>query len=79
MLGNYLRPLGSYSVSVVFISFCNNSSVTKTIYNNSGWWDDERMMNWKGFGRKWTWHNFQVLSRHSPRGTKENHETPQSG
>jgi hypothetical protein len=28
----------------------------------------------KGYGRKRSWPNFKVLSRHSPRGTKENHE-----
>jgi hypothetical protein len=37
------------------------------------------MMNWKGFGRKWSWPNFTVLSRHSPAGTEKNHEKPQSG
>jgi hypothetical protein len=33
------------------------------------------MMNWKGFGRKWSWPNFKVLSRYSTGGTEENHET----
>jgi hypothetical protein len=32
------------------------------------------MMNWKGFGRKWSWPNFKLLSRHFPAGTEENHE-----
>jgi hypothetical protein len=32
------------------------------------------MINWKGFGRKWSWPNFKVLSRHSPGGTEDNHE-----
>jgi hypothetical protein len=36
------------------------------------------MMNWKGFGRKWSRPNFKVLSWHSPGGTEENHEEPQS-
>jgi hypothetical protein len=36
-------------------------------------------MNWKGFGRKWSWPNFKVLSWHLPGGTEENHEKPQSG
>jgi hypothetical protein len=36
------------------------------------------MMNWKGFGRKRSWHNFKVLSQHSPGGTEENHEEPHS-
>jgi hypothetical protein len=36
------------------------------------------MMNWKGFGRKWLCPNFKVLSRHSPGGTEDNHENPQS-
>jgi hypothetical protein len=31
-------------------------------------------MNWKGFGRKRTWPNFKVVSRHSLGGTEENHE-----
>jgi hypothetical protein len=31
-------------------------------------------MNWKGFGRKPPWPNFQVLSRHSPGGTEKNHD-----
>jgi hypothetical protein len=26
------------------------------------------IMNWKGFGRKQSWPNFKVLSRHSPAG-----------
>jgi hypothetical protein len=33
------------------------------------------MMNWKGFGRKRSRPAFKVLSRHSPGGTEENHET----
>jgi hypothetical protein len=36
------------------------------------------MMNLKGFGRKWLCPNFKVLSRHSPGGTEDNHENPQS-
>jgi hypothetical protein len=32
------------------------------------------MMNWKGIARQRSWPNFKVLSRHSPGGTKENHE-----
>jgi hypothetical protein len=31
-------------------------------------------MNWKGFGRKRSWTNFKVLSRHSTGGTVENHK-----
>jgi hypothetical protein len=30
-------------------------------------------------GRKRSWPNFKVLSQHSPSGTEENHEKPQSG
>jgi hypothetical protein len=33
-------------------------------------------MNWKGFGRKWLWPDFKVLSQNLPEGTKENHEIP---
>jgi hypothetical protein len=32
------------------------------------------MRNWKRFERKWSWSNFNVLSRHSSAGTEENHE-----
>jgi hypothetical protein len=35
------------------------------------------MINWKGCGRKRSWSNFEVLevvSRHSPGGSEENHE-----
>jgi hypothetical protein len=32
------------------------------------------MVNWKGFGRKWSWHKFGVISRHSPGGTEQNHK-----
>jgi hypothetical protein len=32
------------------------------------------MMNWKGFGRRRSWPNFNVLSRHSPGGTEKNYE-----
>jgi hypothetical protein len=32
------------------------------------------MMNWKGFGRKFSWSNFKVLFRNLPGGTVENHE-----
>jgi hypothetical protein len=32
------------------------------------------MMNWKGFGRKWSQPNFKVLSWHLLRGNEENHE-----
>jgi hypothetical protein len=35
------------------------------------------MTNWKGFGRKRSWPNFKVLSRHSPGGTEKNHEKTQ--
>jgi hypothetical protein len=28
-------------------------------------------INWKGFGRKWSWPNFKVLTRHSPEGTEK--------
>jgi hypothetical protein len=34
------------------------------------------MMNWKGFGRKWSWLNFNLLSWHSPGGTEKKHEKP---
>jgi hypothetical protein len=30
----------------------------------------------KGFGRKWPWPNFKVLSWHSPGGIEENHVKP---
>jgi hypothetical protein len=29
------------------------------------------ILTWKGFGRKWSWPNFKVLSRHSPGCTEE--------
>jgi hypothetical protein len=32
------------------------------------------MMNWKGFGRKWLWPNFKVLSQHSSGGNEGNHK-----
>jgi hypothetical protein len=32
------------------------------------------MMNWKGFGRKWSWPNFKVLSWNLPGGTEEKYE-----
>jgi hypothetical protein len=32
------------------------------------------MMNWKSFGRKRSWANFKVLSRHSPGGAEGNYE-----
>jgi hypothetical protein len=37
------------------------------------------MMNWKGFGRKWSWPNFKVLSWHFLGEIEENHEKPPSG
>jgi hypothetical protein len=33
------------------------------------------MINWKGFGRKWTWPNFEVLSRHWTGGNDETTKT----
>jgi hypothetical protein len=36
------------------------------------------MMNWKRFGRKGLWPNFEELSRYSPGGTEEKYEKPQS-
>jgi hypothetical protein len=33
------------------------------------------VMNLKGFGRKRSWPDFKVLSRHSPGGTEENTNT----
>jgi hypothetical protein len=32
------------------------------------------MIKCKGFGRKQSWHNFNVLSRHSPGGSDESHK-----
>jgi hypothetical protein len=32
------------------------------------------MMNWTGFGRKRSWPNCKVLSRHSPGGNEKNNE-----
>jgi hypothetical protein len=37
------------------------------------------MMNWKGFGRKWSRPNFKVLSWHLLGEIEENHEKPPSG
>jgi hypothetical protein len=34
-------------------------------------------MNWKEFGRKKSWPNFEVLSWHSPGMTEKNQEIPQ--
>jgi hypothetical protein len=31
-------------------------------------------MNWKGFGRKWSWPNFKVLSWFSRGETEKNHK-----
>jgi hypothetical protein len=35
------------------------------------------MTNWKGCRSKQSLPNFKVLSQNVPRGTEENHETPQ--
>jgi hypothetical protein len=37
------------------------------------------MIDLKGFGRKWSWHNFKPLFRHSPVGVEEIHGKPQLG
>jgi hypothetical protein len=37
------------------------------------------MMNWKGFGRKWSWTNFKVLPWNLPGETEKNYERTQSG
>jgi hypothetical protein len=37
------------------------------------------MINWKWFGRSWSWPNFKVLFRHSPGETGGKHEKNQSG
>jgi hypothetical protein len=37
------------------------------------------MTNCKEFGRKRSYCNLKVLSRHSPEGTEEKHEKPQLG
>jgi hypothetical protein len=36
-------------------------------------------MNWKEFGKKRSWPNFNVLSLQSPAGPVKNHKNPQSG
>jgi hypothetical protein len=36
-------------------------------------------MNWKGFGKEWSWNNFKLLCQHSPGGTEENYENPIQG
>jgi hypothetical protein len=33
------------------------------------------MINWKGFGRTWSWPNFKLLSWHFPEGTEKNQAT----
>jgi hypothetical protein len=43
-------------------------SVTQTVQ----WNCDKRIVNWKGFGMKWSLYNFKVLSRISPGGTDVN-------
>jgi hypothetical protein len=37
------------------------------------------IMTWKGFGKKRSWPNLKILSRHSPGDTEENHDKPQPG
>jgi hypothetical protein len=37
------------------------------------------MMNFKGFGREWSWPNLKVITQHSPGGTEKNNEETQSG
>jgi hypothetical protein len=32
------------------------------------------MMNWKGFGRKWSQPDFEILPQDSSGGAEENHE-----
>jgi hypothetical protein len=39
----------------------------------------QRMMNWKGFGKKRPWPDVKVISLELSGGTEENHENPQSG
>jgi hypothetical protein len=43
------------------------------------WYSDMWMMNWKEFGKKRSWPNFNVLSLQSPAGPVKNHKNPQSG
>jgi hypothetical protein len=38
------------------------------------WNDDRWILNWKGCVKKRSWHNFKILSRHSPGVTEETHE-----
>lgn len=41
--------------------------------------DDKRMICQKEIGRKRSWPNIKVLSRHSPSGTEKDHDIPQAG
>jgi hypothetical protein len=36
------------------------------------------MMNWKGFGRKWSWPNFSGTIQNLPGGAEKNHENHES-
>jgi hypothetical protein len=56
--------------------FNDDFSVTRLYSVDSSRW---MMKNLKGFGNKRSCHHFKELSRHSPWGTEENHEEPQSG
>jgi hypothetical protein len=50
----------------------NANDMGKKDFEKNNW-------NWKGFRKKQWWPNFKVLSWHSPGGTEESNEKPQSG
>jgi hypothetical protein len=65
-----------YETMSICSLFNNALSVTNTIYSVE--WMGDTWMNWEGFGRKRSLLNFEVISRHSPGGTEETRQTPQS-
>jgi hypothetical protein len=61
--------------SFSFLVYLTMLSVTQIIQNRMKGWG----VNWKGCGRKRSWPNCMLISRHSLGGTGEKHEKPVCG
>jgi hypothetical protein len=64
------RLAGHCVILCVCSLFSDDFSATHTIQSRMRWWGTW-IIKWKGFGKKRSWSNFKVLSRHSPAGTEK--------
>jgi hypothetical protein len=60
LLWCWVEMLGSKRFTVFICSLFDDAFSVIRLYSIE-WKDNRWMINWKGFGRKWSWPNFKVL------------------